>query len=328
MQYMEIMVDLNDPVEDVVKIVSKILLAIAGLFEIFSPFTKFGLYVEHGKWQRSLLSAYNIFYVYAYFGLVSMVCFHAKRIIKYVRTSMIMALAIDAAIMIHQCTIKTESFTVFTYILPVIAVMVLLHSKPFDDKTDALGLASLDSFLKKHYRKNVQVDFAVLKLNIPNQNSITNELGKILNSFWHDSFKNAAAFNLTSDIFVLAVPKEKRNGKVAEKLNKLPHEEFNKYYEMYRIPYKLFGMYDVDFIETSVNILGVTKLILPVMEENSIIVLDENKKAELRVAKKARENLADIANQKNMDDPRVLVYCQPIRNMATGKYDTAEALMK
>ncbi len=40
------------------------------------------------------------------------------------------------------------------------------------------------------------------------------------------------------------------------------------------------------------------------------------------------KELADIYRQGNLDDPRVLVYCQPVLNVKTGKYDTAEALMR
>ena len=38
--------------------------------------------------------------------------------------------------------------------------------------------------------------------------------------------------------------------------------------------------------------------------------------------------LTDIAEKMDMDDPRVLVYCQPVYNVSTGAYDTAEALMR
>ena len=38
--------------------------------------------------------------------------------------------------------------------------------------------------------------------------------------------------------------------------------------------------------------------------------------------------LEDIYKKGNLDDERVLVYCQPVLNIKTGKYDTAEALMR
>jgi EAL domain-containing protein (putative c-di-GMP-specific phosphodiesterase class I) len=40
------------------------------------------------------------------------------------------------------------------------------------------------------------------------------------------------------------------------------------------------------------------------------------------------KEIADIAARKDPEDPRVLVYCQPVYNIRTGKYDTAEALMR
>jgi EAL domain-containing protein (putative c-di-GMP-specific phosphodiesterase class I) len=38
--------------------------------------------------------------------------------------------------------------------------------------------------------------------------------------------------------------------------------------------------------------------------------------------------LTDIVRGGNLRDPRVLAYCQPVYNISTGKYDTAEALMR
>jgi EAL domain-containing protein (putative c-di-GMP-specific phosphodiesterase class I) len=40
------------------------------------------------------------------------------------------------------------------------------------------------------------------------------------------------------------------------------------------------------------------------------------------------EELEDIYRRHDLRDPRVLAYCQPVYNIQTGKYDTAEALMR
>lgn len=40
------------------------------------------------------------------------------------------------------------------------------------------------------------------------------------------------------------------------------------------------------------------------------------------------EQLTDIYKKRDMRDERVLAYCQPVFNIKTGKYDTAEALMR
>jgi EAL domain-containing protein (putative c-di-GMP-specific phosphodiesterase class I) len=38
--------------------------------------------------------------------------------------------------------------------------------------------------------------------------------------------------------------------------------------------------------------------------------------------------LMDIYNRHDLDDPRVLAYCQPVFNLQTGRFDSAEALMR
>ena len=41
-----------------------------------------------------------------------------------------------------------------------------------------------------------------------------------------------------------------------------------------------------------------------------------------------KSQLKDIAEHGSLDDERILVYCQPVRNVHTGTYDTAESLMR
>jgi len=230
--------------------------------------------------------------------------------------------------MTYQGIMNINTFTSYTYVLPVFVVMILLHSKPFDDKTGALDPTSFDSFIKQSVKRKMSVDFVVLKLNVSMLDTLPRELGKVLNSFWHDSFREALSFKLTSDIFVLSIPKERKNGDTEKKVNDLINNYLYKCYEQYKIPYKLIGMFDVDFIQNLTDILGITSYLLSIMDDNTVLILNDKQKAEHRIMKQVKENLADIEIKNDLDDPRVLVYYQPVRNMKTGEFDTAEALMR
>ena len=84
----------------------------------------------------------------------------------------------------------------------------------------------------------------------------------------------------------------------------------------------------MSFVEKVSDFIEIVKYLLSIMDENTSFVVDEKKKEELKLYKAITENLADIEKKNNLEDERVLVYCQPIRNMSTGKYDTAESLMR
>ena len=64
------------------------------------------------------------------------------------------------------------------------------------------------------------------------------------------------------------------------------------------------------------------------MEVNSVYrVIPEDVKRFRRYESLLAE-LTDICNRNDLNDPRVVVYCQPVYNIKTKKYDTAEALMR
>ena len=64
------------------------------------------------------------------------------------------------------------------------------------------------------------------------------------------------------------------------------------------------------------------------MKENYVHFISEEDVKEFHEHKYILRQLADIHSKNNLDDPRVEVYCQPVLNILTGKYDTAEALMR
>jgi len=326
--YMKHMIDEDRKLEKSFIYITRGVFTACVVLDLLSPFTHMGFHRENGLWVDPMLSPYNFFYVYAYILLFLMLLLYSKRIIKYVRTCLAYTGIIIGCIMTYQGIAGINTYTCFTYILPVFIVMILLHSKPFNDKTGALDSTSFDSFLKQSTKRKTPVDFIILQLNYSLLGTIPDELGKVLNSFWHDTFKDALSFNLSSDVFVLAIPREKKNGDTEEKINYLINDIFYKYYSQYRVPYKLIGMMDVDFIENLTDISGITSYLLVNMEENSTLILDEKQKAAHRIMKKVKENLADIESKNDLDDPRVLVYFQPVRNMKTGEFDTAEALMR
>lgn len=326
--YMGHMINIKSRLESFIRYFTRTFFCICLLLELLSPITGFGFHLSNGKWSSPLFNPYTIFYAYSFTFLCCLLLCYPQRIIKYLRLCLAVTGVVIISIMNYQAFVRTNTYTSITYVLPIFIVMILLHSKPFDDKTGALNLASLDSYIQRKSTLKKPVDYIVLHLNTSMINTLPDELGKVLNSFWHNSFRNALSFNITADTFVLAVPKEPKNGNIEEKINGLVNEKLALYYSQYKFPYKLIGLYDMKYIENAEDIIGITKYLLTTMEENSILILDEKRKEEHRIMKIVKENLSDIEKQNNLDDPRVSVYYQPIRNMKTGRFDTAEALMR
>lgn len=326
--YMKKMLDIKGTVINAFTYVSRIFFAVCLVMDVLSPFTKVGLHLENEHWSDTMISFYNLFYAYSVLLLLWMVLFNAKRLIKSVRNCLTITWLMVVAIMAYQAFLNVNSYTSFTYILPMLVVMILLHSKPFDDRTGALSLSSFEAFVKENASKGATADYVAIKFNSNMYDYMPKELGKILNTFWIDSFKEVILFDLTSDLFVLAVPQNKKNGNTREKIEYLIKNLFYKCYEKYKLSYKMVGLFDIDFIESADDISGILKYLLRDMDDNTILLIDDKKKEELRQFKEIRAQLDDIEKKNDLDDPRILAFCQPIRNMKTGEFDTAEALMR
>jgi len=326
--YMKHMLDVQDGLTLAMSYVTKILYLCCLILDILSPVTKYGLHIENGLWYDDFFNPYIVYYVYSLVLLLGMLIFYSERIIRSVRTSLLGMEAIILLIMAHQFYRSTNTFTGFTYLLPIITVMIMLHSRPFDARTGSLSANTFEGFLEQTSKRGKPVDYMVLKLYLSLATEIPDELGKVLSSAWHDYFKNALLFEVSTGLYVLAIPKKEKGEDNREKIRQLVEEIFPQYYEEYRFTYKIIELFDIDFVENVSDVLGIFKYLLQNMEDNTTFVLDDKEKEKLQFYKFIRGQLKDIEEVADLDDPRVLVYCQPIRNMKTGKYDTAEALMR
>ncbi len=326
--YMKEMLDVKGKFANVAIITTRLMVVSAVIMDIASPVTGFGFHHMDDRWYDPMLSPFNIFYTYALISFGVMLLFYAERLIKSLRTVFLVTEICIVIIMLYQAVRNINSYSSFTYLIPVLVVMIMLHSKPFDVKTGALNVTSFESFIKRAADKKTVIDYMVLKLNLNVLDVMPDELGKGLGNFWRNYFTDALLFNLETDLFVLAIPRNKKNRNNEENIRKLTGEAFQAYYAQYQIPYKVIGLFNIDFIDTEVDIIGIIQFILGKMDENSIELVSEKKREELRLLKTVRENLAEIDRNGLLDDDRVLVYCQPIKNVNTGKYDTAEALMR
>ena len=103
---------------------------------------------------------------------------------------------------------------------------------------------------------------------------------------------------------------------------------FQKYYEEYKLPYKLVLFDHLDFCENLEQFYEVFNYFSEKVAQNSYRVFGEEDYQTYKEMHYIKSQLKDIAEHGSLDDERVLVYCQPVRNVHTGTYDTAESLMR
>ena len=268
-------------------------------------------------------------------GYIAFVLLIVFTIIKYrdkIYSKFVMGIfgtmAISFFILHNQGRYEQASFTVATFLLPVLAIMYLLHANPYNVETGTVNSTGFKDAVRYQFEK--KLEFYFMSMYLPDFHAeakefppeIKAEIRRIPSEY----FKKSVLFEISNGHLLLMVPK-KGNPKFEENLKKLI-EDFNRNYEKYGFDYKLVVGHSIDAISQRNEYLSLIRNIMRHMPVNSLHkVTDEDVKAFDR-AEDIIIQLEDIYKTENLDDERVLAYCQPVLNIETGEYDTAEALMR
>lgn len=327
--YMKHMLNIKGKLATFATHLTRVVFSICFSSDMLSFVTGFGFHkTKEGLWMDPVVNPYTIFYVYAMLLFGMIFTRYAGGMIKSVRYCLVATQAIVILIMIVGGIWNTTTYTTFTYLMPVIVVTILLHSRPFDESTGAMSVKSFISYVEKIIATKMSVDYMVLQLYYRLDYDITTEFSKLLSTFWHKYFKEASFFSLEKGIFILVVPRIKKNGNTEQKIKDLFFNEFPKHYEKYRFKYKMCALFQLDFVKYGTEVMDIVEYLFLSMEENSALVIDDKLRQDLAVMRDVKEQLVDMEKHLDLDDERVKVFCQPIKNTKSGKYDTAEALMR
>ena len=305
------------------------ILLFCGIADILSPVTGWGFSQDHyGTWyEQVLLTPFMLGYL-LYLSLILFLMIHYRRRLPTALYHMLLFTeAVCAAIVVMEATFNTTSFLATTYFLPLLVVLYMLHANAYDPKTGTLGSASLDEYLRQQKLTSQDTYYLCLRFDVDFEYVMTEEMGKLFYGFWTDYFRKGMMFNPSTSFFVLAV--DSRNmPDVTERAVTLIKKVFLPYYEEYKLPYKLLLFDHLDFCENLEQFYEVFNYFSENVAQNSYRVFGEEDYQAYKEMHYIKTQLKDIAEHGSLDDERVLVYCQPVRNVHTGTYDTAESLMR
>ncbi|MBR1508225.1 MAG: EAL domain-containing protein [Eubacterium sp.] len=273
----------------------------------------------------------NVFMI-GYIAFVTMIVFlilkYRDRVYQKSVIGLFGTMAISFFILYNQGRHGQASFTVATFLFPVLAIMYLLHSNPYNVETGTVNASAFKDAIRYNLEK--KIEFFFISMYLPDFHAEAKELPAELKAeirrFPSAFFRKSVLFEISNGHLFLMVPK-KGNPKCEEGLKKIV-EAFNADYEKYRFDYKLVMGKSIEEISRRNEYLSLVRNIMRHMHMNSLHeITDEDVKAFDR-SEDILVQLEDIYKKGNLDDERVLVYCQPVLNIKTGKYDTAEALMR
>lgn len=230
--------------------------------------------------------------------------------------------------MMQRVTGNTSSFTVLTFLLPVLAMFYIMHASRYDAELGAIDSTALEDTIRFYHEKNRHFIFISLVLSDFDSEGkvIPDSIRAMLRKSSVDIFRGSLLFQVSNGMLFLIFRKS-RNPDYEHRIEKML-ASFRDAHRTYQYDYKIVIGESIEEISRKNEYVSFVRNVFSRMEENTVRRVSPDDVVSFDRAEYILQELEDIDAKRDLDDRRVLVYCQPVYNLKTSQYDTAEALMR
>ena len=298
------------------------------LVDIAGSVFKFGFYISDDKKIHDGFNIFPIGYIFFVGILLVMLIRYRNRIAKQIINGVLGTYAVAILIMGVQGSHHQVSFTTATFLFPVFALLYLIHANPFDIELGAVNVSAFEDMISYGYSRKKELLLMSLFMHDfeGSGKKYPATIQHTIRRFYTDFFKGAVLFQISNGRMILVVDVAK-NPAYENSINHML-TSFADEYPKYKLDFKINITKTFNEISEINDYVGLIKYSESKMKENDVHFIEEKDVVEYFEYKYILTELEDINKKKNLDDPRVEVFCQPVLNIITGKYDTAEALMR
>ena len=236
--------------------------------------------------------------------------------------------AVSLFIRIGQIIVKGNTLTTLTFVFPVIAMMYIMHSNPYNVTLGAVDIRALEDMVRDMYSR--KEEFIFISLVLPDFDEEGKELPEaisaVVRKFSFFYFRRCVLFQIGNGHMILMAPK-RRNPDYEERIGKILID-FQKQYDHFKYPYKVVVGESIEEISRKNEYVSLIRSVQQSLPENTVCRISPDDIARFNREEYILNELTDIYNKRDVEDPRVLAFCQPVFNLKTEKFDTAEALMR
>ena len=266
--------------------------------------------------------------LFALTDIILLVTVH-RRLYKRVMWGFYSSIAMSFGILLAQRLFgRTSSFTVVTFLFPVLAMFYIMHSNPYDADLGTVGNSVLSDIIREDVDKKKH--FVFMSLFLPYfaaEGKVLPETVQVLiRKFSVDFFRGAVLLHAENG-HLLLVFRKTRNPDFEHRIQQTL-SAFSQYYRVFRYDYKIVIGESVEQISRKNEYISFIRSIHRRMETNSVHRVSPDDIGNFDRNELILRELQDIDRKKDLNDERVQVYCQPVYNLETERYDTAEALMR
>lgn len=226
------------------------------------------------------------------------------------------------------------TFISFSYIIPVVCIMFLVHNNCYNVNTGTLDIEVFTSFIADKIAERKNCNIIVLKLidfNVEHNRAkrnmeeiipFRNELCRL----FERKYSNAFLFKL--DEWTIAFVQTKTNEHYIKESIDFVYNLLDENKNKYNLTFKIISIGVPSILDNIHHFNRFTKFMHKKVKNDDICIVSKQDYIEYLRLDYIRSQLEDIYKQKNLDDNRVLVYCQPIISTESGNAIKAEALVR
>lgn len=281
----------------------------------------------------TVMNRSNIYMIgYILFVILLAVLMHRVRKLLYKRVmyGFYGTMVVSVVIRFAQLPLNQSSLTTMTFAFPAVAMLYIMHSNPYNVALGAVDRRSLADMVRNlHARK---MPFVFMSLLLPEYDEegkafsedIRAQVRRFSVEFFR--FRKCVLFQVGNGRLILLYPK--RPNPDYEQRIKIILEGFDEQYQIFRCPYKIVIGESIEEISRKNEYVSLIESVERSMPENSVCRVGQREIERFNRDEYILRELTDIYNMRDTEDPRVLAFCQPVFNLQTGLFDTAEALMR
>ncbi len=287
----------------------------------------FGFRVE----DNTVVSSLNM-YIFSYIGYLCIVFYllirYQGRMIYKIFLVLMSLNCLSLMLFVMQGFFHQTSFASIANFLPITGIVYLFHSNPYDTDSGAVTEKYFYEELNSSVEKNAPL--LMLSCHIPDcYELIRNDptFRREFFRFFRQTMRTGVLYRLSDNRMVLTIKKRKKN----VDYTKLTYEliqSFDKSHSIVGRDYKIVVFETVPELKRADEYIRLISYIEEGMEPNSTHRISADDINKFHGDSYILSQLEDISKRGDLNDERVLVFCQPVFNIITGTYDTAEALMR
>ncbi|MBQ2900520.1 MAG: EAL domain-containing protein [Agathobacter sp.] len=293
------------------------------LVEFIGPFFQIGTYVDENVvlHQNYYTDVFRMAYLFYSIIVAILLIAFRKRFLPKMYRCIWSVIIVAVGIMVYQAFFLQTAYTVVSFTFPIIMVLFLFHYNSYDVKTGTLDNYAFEEYISENKGKV----FSMIFLSLPYVEKEQMQQFSVDFLRRNDNFfESSCCFRLPENRMVLAYERTKNKDEM-QVLDKL-YGEFKK--ACGNMEYQIVLMESNGMFLSASEYISYCKYTEVRMPMNALRKCDADSLSDFMKLKFIYLNLKSIHEKGNLEDGRVKVYCQPVLNINTNTFTTAEALMR